>query len=125
MKTADSTIYDSLKTAKFGDFITLVCWTLAHTDHVFKKSKDYQQKIMTFLFQSDYGIWKITKLDANIWDVRIMGESPVDFTYDMIDVSTGIVINEDPIQGNRLVINSKKHLPWMTKTNICVLFCLS
>lgn len=39
------------------------------------------------------------KMDMNTWDVSIMGESTVDFSYEIIENSTGAAITDNPIQG--------------------------
>ncbi|XP_052264846.1 uncharacterized protein LOC127867603 isoform X3 [Dreissena polymorpha] len=38
---------------------------------------------------SDYGFWKIVKLDSFIWDVTIQATSPVDFTHKFVEPVSG------------------------------------
>ncbi|XP_052265489.1 uncharacterized protein LOC127867980 isoform X2 [Dreissena polymorpha] len=38
---------------------------------------------------SDYGIWKIMKMNGNIWDVAIQASSPVDFTHTFVEPGPG------------------------------------
>ncbi|XP_052254099.1 uncharacterized protein LOC127860220 isoform X1 [Dreissena polymorpha] len=39
--------------------------------------------------QADYGIWKIMKMDSNLWDVTIQAISPVDFTHKFVEPGPG------------------------------------
>ncbi|XP_060601106.1 uncharacterized protein LOC132754487, partial [Ruditapes philippinarum] len=49
---------------------------------------------------ADYGIWKLNKLDANTWNVKIQGESSLDFTYQFLAGSLiQVPITGDPVQG--------------------------
>jgi hypothetical protein len=50
--------------------------------------------------QADYGIWKLNKLDANTWNVKIQGESSLDFTYQFLSGSfIQVPLTGDPVQG--------------------------
>ncbi|XP_045208573.2 uncharacterized protein LOC123560448 [Mercenaria mercenaria] len=49
---------------------------------------------------ADYGIWKINKLDSNIWTVKVRGESPLDFSHQFLEGSfIQVPITGEPVQG--------------------------
>jgi hypothetical protein len=45
-------------------------------------------------------LWKLAKLDASAWTVKIQGESTMDFTYQFLEGNkTQTAIKGDPVQG--------------------------
>ncbi|XP_060599419.1 uncharacterized protein LOC132753025 [Ruditapes philippinarum] len=58
--------------------------------------------------QADFGLWKLEKLDASAWTVKIQGESTMDFTYQFLKGNkTQTAIKGDPVQGEtyKTVVN--------------------
>ncbi|XP_045208572.2 uncharacterized protein LOC123560447 [Mercenaria mercenaria] len=51
---------------------------------------------------TDYGTWKISKLDANLWDIKVDGQSSVDFTHEFLEPGPG-GFGEFPINGRPIV----------------------
>ncbi|XP_060599414.1 uncharacterized protein LOC132753018 [Ruditapes philippinarum] len=54
------------------------------------------------LTKADHGTWKISKLDSNMWDIKVDGESPIDFTHEFLERGAG-GFGEYPIKGRPIV----------------------
>lgn len=56
---------------------------------------------------TDYGTWDIIKMDFNLWDIQVDGQSPIDFTHEFLEPGSG-GFGEFPIKGRPIIGNTYK-----------------
>ena len=57
---------------------------------------------------TDYGYWKFQKIDTSAWDVKVTGQSSVDFTYQFLQPGPG-GFGEYPIKGRPIAGRQVKY----------------